>query len=126
MLVLGRFKGERIEIDGHALIRVAKIEEDRVRLDVVAPCSRTTRAEHVGNEPCDRTAIVTVLGIRRRAGSSVLRASIGIRVPVGSTVHRSEVACQILPAEKRFPWHRYRPTSRCWRSISEEIHIRLP
>lgn len=126
MLVLGRCKGERIEIDGHALIRVARIEEGRVRLDVTAPCSRTSRAEVADTLAPERTAIVTILGIRRRAGSSVLRASIGIRVPMGATVHRAEVANQTMPAEKRFPWHRFRPTSRCWRTINQEIHITLP
>lgn len=126
MLVLGRSKGERIEIEGCALIRVARIEEHRVRLDITAPFSRAQRAEQAVGDAADRTAVVTVLGIRHRAGSPILRASIGIRVPVGATVRRAEVAQQLKPMHERFPWHRFRPIGRYWRSVNEEIYIELP
>lgn len=125
MLVLGRSKGERIEINGHALIRVARIEAGRVRLDVTAPWSRTRRGEQASAEGAGRTAVVCVLGIRRRGDSDNLRAAIGIRVPSGSSVQRAEVANQTQAASQRFPWHRYQPTARYWRAVNEEIHISL-
>lgn len=126
MFVLRRSQGEKIEIEQCALIRVGKIENDLVRLDVTAPFSRLFRAEQNGPLPQERTVIVSLLGIRQPAGKPQRMASVGISVPVGATVRRAELVQQTVPAGKRFPWHRYRVTARFWRSIKEEIQIEIP
>lgn len=127
MLKLARSKGEKIEIEGCALIRVAKIEESRVRIDVTAPFTPALRAEDPKHEFSPANCVVVKLvDIYERTKTGGFRASIGIRVPEGGKAHRAEVRQQLVPEHLRFPWQRFQPTARYWRSINEEIYIPVP
>ena len=125
MFLLARNKGEKIIIEGCAQIRVAHVQENRVRLDVISPHSRALRREQLEDGELDGFAILEIREIRRRSSDS-FRVSIGIQVPVGATVRRAEVSQQLTPVSQRFPWHRYRPTARYWRQLSEAIAIPIP
>lgn len=127
MLKLARSKGEKIEIEGCALIRVAKIEDKRVRIDITAPFAPALRAEDENCELCPAECVVIKLvDIYERAKSGCFRATIGVRVPGGGKAHRAEVRQQRVPEHLRFPWRRFKPTARYWRSIDEEILIVVP
>lgn len=129
MLKLARSKGEKIEIEGCALIRVGKIEEKRVRIDITAPFSPARRTEDDSHDfdPA-QCVVVKLVDIYERESSppGCLRASIGIRVPEGGKAHRAEVRQQKVPEHLRFPWRRFKPTARFWRMVGEEILIRVP
>lgn len=126
MFVLGRSKGEKIEIASCALIRVARIEEQRVRFDIVAPFSRAVRGELSATSTPDRIATVTVLEIGTGGDARCFRAKLGICVPEGAVVRRAELVQQQHPPHRRFPWHRFRVTGRFWRNVMEELHVEIP
>lgn len=127
MLKLARSKGEKIEIEGCALIRVGKIEEARVRIDVTAPFSAALRAEDAAHDALNgRCVEIRLMDIYRRGPNGLLRSSIGIRVPEGGKARRAEVSHQTTPPEMQFPWQRFQPTARFWRSVNESIVIPLP
>lgn len=124
MMVLGRRQGEKIEIEATALVRVARVEADRVRLDVTAPFTRSRAAESEVEGAAGPAAIVKVLSIAPGPALGELRVRLGVRAPKGTAVRRAEVP-QPGQRRPRFPWNRFQPTARYWRSIGEEIHIHL-
>jgi hypothetical protein len=133
MQELSRSRGEKIEIEGCALVRIARIEEDRIRLDVTAPFGMVWKGETTPDgEPSDAQAggepanFITLRSIESTGKAGEYRALVSLDLPTGVLARRAELINQNVPPRERFPWKRFRPTVRVWRRVGEAIGIALP